>query len=120
MYLADEGLRTIVAELLSEEGWEVYDVETWQGADAVMRAARPGVFVVDPGLAVDELDTFLTSIQRMHARPGVLILSDLASAEAIADHHRALFLKEPFELDDLARAVEHARRSVHRRLQSFG
>jgi FixJ family two-component response regulator len=107
--VADEALASAIIDLMKELGWETWEVETFRDARLLIEQHAPGVFVVDPGLHVDLLDKFIRKLGERESTPGVVVLSDLISAATIADEHDVTFVKEPFELDDLTRAVEAAR-----------
>jgi FixJ family two-component response regulator len=105
----DEALASAISELLKELGWDTYEVESFRDARAAVELVHPGVFIVDPGLHVDLLERFVARLAVDDSAPGVVVLSDLLSAASIADQHNVTFLQEPFDLDDLAAAVEEAR-----------
>ena len=107
----DEGLACAIIELLKDLGWETWEVESFRDARDAIAQYRPGVFVVDPGLHVDLLEKFVSRLDR-ESSPGVVVMSDLLSAASIADEHDVLFVQEPFDLDDLAKAVESARHTA--------
>lgn len=118
----DEALRTAVGECLLDAGWEVFDVETWEAAALVLRRDRPTVMVLDPGLALSELDAFLATLDDRPSAPSLVVLSDLVRAANVAEEHHVLFVREPFDIEELVAAVERARigsgrpqarRSVH-------
>ena len=107
----DEALCSAIVELLKSLSWEVYEVESFRDARLTIASFLPGVFIVDPGLHVDLLDKFIRRLgtDGTEVVPGVVVLSDLASAATIADEHDVVFVQEPFDLDDFGQAVEHAR-----------
>lgn len=102
----DEALASAIIELLRDMGWETWEVESFRAAREAIEHYQPGVFLVDPGLHVDLLERF---IGRSDDGPSIVVLSDLSSVATIASHHHVTFVREPFELEDLARAVEAAR-----------
>jgi FixJ family two-component response regulator len=108
----DEALASAVTELLKELGWETWEVESFRDAKSAVDLYRPGVFIVDPGLHVDLLERFVGRLAMEESAPGIVVLSDLLSAASIADEHNVTFLQEPFDLDDLAKAVEEARQGM--------
>lgn len=109
LLIDDEALASAISELLRDLGWETYEVESFRDAKNAVERLHPGVFVVDPGLRVDLLERFVGRLALEDSAPGVVVLSDLLSAASIADQHNVTFLQEPFDLDDLAKAVEAAR-----------
>lgn len=105
----DEALSSAIIEVLRSLAWETHEVESFREARAAIESVRPGVLIVDPGLHVDLLERFVARLAAEETAPGVVVLSDLLSAASIADQHGVTFVQEPFDLDDLARAVEEAR-----------
>lgn len=110
VFVEDPGLAAIVEELLVEEGWEVYDVDCTDDARKAMSAWSPSVMIVDVGMAVEELETFLDEVSRRSDGPAIVVLSDLSTAAMIAREHQTLFVREPFDLEELVQTVECARR----------
>jgi DNA-binding NtrC family response regulator len=110
VFVDDPGLAAIVEELLLEEGWEVFDVESTEDARKAMSAWSPSVMIVDVGMAVEELERFLDEVSARDDAPAMVVLSDLSTAAMIAREHQILFVREPFDLEELVQTVECARR----------
>jgi DNA-binding NtrC family response regulator len=110
VFVEDPGLAAIVEELLIEEGWEVYDVGSAEDARKAMGAWSPSVMIVDVGMAVEELERFIDEVGRRTDAPAMVVLSDLSTAAMIAREHQILFVREPFDLEELVQTVECARR----------
>ena len=111
MLVEDSALRGAVVELLQDLSWRVRVVASFREAREVVEGERPGVLLVDPGLRVDVLERFVRGLDDRASVPGLVILSDLQNAANVATEHQVVFVREPFDLDELERAVEQARYS---------
>ncbi len=107
----DDALRTAVVALLEELSWSVHTVESFREAQNAIEGERPGVLLVEPGLHLDVLNESLRALDDHVGVPGVVILSDQTRAAAIATEHQVVFVREPFDLDELEQALERARYS---------
>lgn len=108
----DEALRSAIVDIFAEEGYRVHAAQTFEAArEAVAQAracATPGVLIVEPGLATEELEGFVRGFDDRASAPAIVILSDLRRAEAIAIEHQVVYVREPFDLEELVSAVERA------------
>jgi hypothetical protein len=66
--------------------------------------------IVDVGMAVEELERFIDEMGKRPDAPPMVVLSDLSTAATIAREHQILFVREPFDLEELVQTVECARR----------
>ena len=107
----DRALRAAVVALLQDLGWRVSVAESYRDARANIDNDRPGVLLVEPGLHLDLLEKFVAGLDDRTSVPGVVILSDLQPAATIAREHQVVFVREPFDLEDLENALERARYS---------
>jgi len=107
----DQALRTAVVELLADLAWRVRTVTSFLEARDAIDDEHPGVLLLDPGLHVDVLEKFVRALDDRPSVPGVVILSDLQYAANVASEHQVVFVREPFDLDELEQAVERARYS---------
>jgi len=107
----DSALRAAVVALLEELEWRVHVVATYRDARDSLDHERPGVLLVEPGMHVDLLERFVRGLDDRASMPGVIILSDLEPAATVAQEHQVVFVREPFDLEDLEGALERARYS---------
>jgi len=107
----DHALRGAVVDLLGDLTWRVRVVSSFREAREAIEDEPPGVLLIDPGLHVDGLEKFVRGLDDRTSVPGVVILSDLQPAANVATEHRVVFVREPFDLDELERAIEQARYS---------
>ncbi|MGZ3420832.1 MAG: hypothetical protein ACXWUG_16715 [Polyangiales bacterium] len=109
LLIEDGGLSAIVHELLLEEGFEVHEAFDLAHARRTLEAMRLGVVIVDTGMEMAALESFSAEIARRESMPGVVVLSELAIAATIAREHGHVFVRLPFDLEELVAAVERAR-----------
>lgn len=106
----DEALRSIVAALLRDEGFEVLEAPDGRaGVAAATGAARPDVILLDyrmPGLDGGEVYDRLRAAGLGDAV--VLVTAARASSEIAARHGIPFILDKPFSIDELLDAVERA------------
>lgn len=109
--IEDRALRSAVVGLLEDLSWRVHTVESFRDAQNAIEGEHPGVLLVEPGMHLDVLDRFVRALDDRAGVPGVVILSDQTRAADIASEHQVVFVREPFDLDELEEALERARYS---------
>lgn len=107
----DRALRSAVVGLLEDLAWRVHAVDSFRDAQSAIEGEQPGVLLVEPGLSLDVLDGFVRTLDDRAGVPGVVIVSDQSRAADIASAHQVVFVREPFDLDELEEALERARYS---------
>lgn len=107
----DSALRNAVVGLLEDLSWRVHTVQSFRDARKAIEGEHPGILLVEPGLHMDVLEMLVRGLDDRGDVPGIVILSDQTRAAAIASAHQVVFVREPFDLDDLEQAVERARYS---------
>lgn len=109
VFVADDALRAAIVELLGDDGWTVREASTAPEARKAITEEHPAVLVADPGLCTDDLEGLVTSLDDRQSAPAVVVVSDLGRAAAVARAHHVIFLREPFDLEELLDAVHRAR-----------
>jgi CheY-like chemotaxis protein len=108
----ERDIREAVAEVLKDEGYEVFDADDGVEALRQLRAHHPAVILLDlmmPGMngwefcAARKRDPELSSIP-------VIVISALGRVSGI---DAQAFLQKPFELDALVSAVRHYATAPH-------
>ena len=104
-------MNALSTALLEELEWRVHVVRSFGEARGAIDDEHPGVLLIDPGMHVEVLERFVRGLDDRASVPGILILSDLQPAASVASEHQVVFVRAPFELDDLENALERARYS---------
>ena len=102
----DAAIRTILCELLTDEGIPVVAVESLAEARHHLATTEvSGVIlehIVDDGTA----DFLLDELKGSSTPPPVVLVSGDPAAVAIANQYGVAFKRKPFDADDLLAAVE--------------
>ncbi len=109
VFVADFALRAAIVELLADDGWIVREAATAPEAHAALANDRPALLIADPGLSTDDLEGLVRSLDDRLSAPAVVVVSDLGRAAELAQAHHVVFLREPFDLEELLDAVHRAR-----------
>ena len=103
----DPGIRELIEELLTDEGYAV--VAAANGAEAVQMVdkADPWLVLLDMRMPVLDGWGFVRELQSRPQLPPIIVLSAARSAEAWAAEVDAVgWLAKPFDLSDLLQLVE--------------
>jgi DNA-binding NtrC family response regulator len=108
----DPAIATLLAEILTDEGYTVRLAYNGPGALSVIAAQVPDLVLIDllmPGMSGLEL---LHAVRaRGHADlPVILVTAAADRAVDLAVHTAAAFLPKPFDLDELLSCVEQSLR----------
>jgi CheY-like chemotaxis protein len=106
----EEALRTVVAEALREDGYEVMTAANGAEALELVRQTSPDAIVLDLMMPVMDGWAFLEACRREPCcgdTPVLIVSAHRKLAEIMATEVRAdEFIAKPFELDALLGAVE--------------
>lgn len=106
----EEALRTVVAEALREDGYDVMTAANGAEALQLVRQASPDAIVLDLMMPVMDGWAFLEACrreQRIDGTPVLVVSAHRRLAEIMASEVQAdEFIAKPFELDALLGAVE--------------
>lgn len=104
------GIRSVLAEALVEEGWEVQSARDGREALRVLRAWRPDVILLDLMMPVMDGWAFRKAQRGLPDGLSDVPLIVLSAAREVAAHGVALgaavALSKPFDLDEVFEAVE--------------
>ncbi len=114
----EDNIRTVVCELLGEEGYPV--TAAANGAEALARVAteHPCVVLLDMRMPVLDGWGFMRALQAQGHAPAVLVLTAAQNARQWAEEVQATgYVAKPFDVDELLAAVERlcADREAQRR-----
>ena len=113
--VADDALRAVVVELLTDERYTVFDVPTLDAARGSLRDIAPSLIVVEPGVHnAPALRAFLDELAVRSSAPPTIVLSDRDSAARAAGDYSVVLLREPFDLDDFIFQIVRARGGASR------
>jgi DNA-binding response OmpR family regulator len=112
----DDALRAVIVELLAQEHFAAFDVETMVEGRYLLLTRACELVVVDPGAAdVDEVRVFLADLDRWPTIRSVVVLTDRPSIARVASEADVTCLREPFDLDELLLEVQHATKEMERK-----
>ena len=112
----DDALRAVIVELLAQEHFAAFDVETIAEGRYLLSTRACELVVVDPGQGdPEELRAFLEEIEGMERVRSVVVLTDRRSISHVASEANVTCLREPFDLDELLLEVQHTTRELERR-----
>ena len=114
----DEGLRAVVVELLAQEHFAAFDVETIVEGRYLLLTRACELVVVDPGQGDPwALRAFLDELDRAGTVRNVVVLTDRRSIAYVASEANVTCLREPFDLDELLLEVQHASTELERKVR---
>ena len=109
------GIRSVLAEALVEEGWEVQSARDGREALRVLRAWRPDAILLDLMMPVMDGWAFRKAQRGLPDGLSDVPLIVLSAAREVAAHGVALgaavALPKPFDLDEVIEAID---RVLHR------
>jgi DNA-binding NtrC family response regulator len=112
----DDALRAVIVELLAQEHFAAFDVETIVEAKYLLLSRSPELVVLDPGVTrVDEVRAFLGELEGSERLRSVIVLTDQPAIAHLSAEAQVTCLLEPFDLDELAYEVQRATTDAERR-----
>jgi DNA-binding response OmpR family regulator len=112
----DEALRAVVVELLAQEHFAAFDVETIVEGRYLLLTRACELVVVDPGKGDPwDLRAFLAELAKAGTTRNVVVLTDRRSIAVVASEENVTCLREPFDLDELLLEVQHATMELERK-----
>ncbi len=116
----ESDIRSLVAGLLSDEGYQTREAADSDGALEAIRARRPSLVLLDIWLQGSRLDglSILAEIKRHHPSVPVVMMSGhgtIETAVAAIKQGAYEFIEKPFQSDRLLLAVERAIESARLR-----
>lgn len=103
----DPGIRQTVIDILDLEGYSVESAANGEEALRALERIQPAVVLLDMRMPVLDGWGFMCALSGRADQPPVLVMTAARNAREWADEIGAQgHLSEPFELDDLLRAVE--------------
>jgi DNA-binding response OmpR family regulator len=112
----DDALRAVIVELLAQEHFAAFDVETITEARYLLLTRSPELVVLDPGVTdVHEVRAFVAELDTMSRLRSVVVLTDRESIASLSTEVELTCLLEPFDLDELAFEVQRVTTEAERR-----
>ena len=103
----DEAIRSLITEVLAEEGFAVANAVNGRQALDRIAAQLPGLVLLDLQMPVMTGWETLAALQTAQVLvPVVLMSAGVRVQQEAARHHAAGYLAKPFALDDLVAVVE--------------
>jgi len=106
----EAGLRSVIADLLDMEGYEVVCCDSVDAAETELRKGDFGLALVDVFLTAEPVGLGLVNrIIAEHPNTGVIIMTgfaDRSQVEAACNSGAYTCIDKPFDLDDLMRVIE--------------
>ena len=107
----DDDVRTVVREILQEEGYRVLEAASTRNGLRIVRREDVSLVLLDHLMPLDRRAATVTAWHRAGRRPRVVIFSAISDPEGVASAVGADgWLRKPFEIDDLLDVV---RRHAH-------
>jgi two-component system response regulator (stage 0 sporulation protein F) len=105
----DDDLRSSVAMVLEEEGWEVREARHGAEALDLLREWHPSVMMLDWRMPVMDGGEVLTRLDGHPGRPRVVLVTASAYVRELAARHGLRFhVGKPFGVDELLAVLDEA------------
>jgi len=106
----DDGVAATMLELLTQAGHHPVHVATLAAARAYVATHQPDVITLDLQLDGELGSDLLGELAGQMGMPPIVVVSASSLAAGVAEEHGVTFVRKPFDIDDVTRAVERAAR----------
>jgi two-component system response regulator (stage 0 sporulation protein F) len=105
----DDDLRTSIAMVLEDEGWEVREARHGAEALELLRKWHPSVMMLDWRMPVMDGGEVLERLDGHPRRPRIVLVTASAHVRELAEKYRLPFhVAKPFGVEDLLTVLEQA------------
>lgn len=104
----DEDLRTVLSDLLREEGWAVIAVESLSAAHVALATVRPALVLLDLRLQGQSSEMLLAELSDMVNPQTTVVVSGSVEGASTAAEYGVLSVAKPFDIDALVATVRRA------------
>lgn len=104
----DQHIRETLGLVLHSLGYEPFPAATVQEALELLSQVKPHVVLLDLLMEGTVSTPFIETSRQLMGEdaPGIIILSAMTGAKAVAEAHHVDFLAKPFDIDQLHKMIE--------------